>query len=238
MPFSMLGAKLFLALVLGFFLLNMALRFRCRLGELVLFVGGTVMACLHLRFLLVFVPFFAPLFATVIERWMPAYEKGKDRRFLNAVLMALVLAVIVRYFPSTAEMQQSVSRQFPVGAVEYLRQHPLPGPMYNTYGFGGYLIWSLPEHKVFVDGRADVYERGGAFADYLQVANLHPAAFAVLRSYGIQSCFLKRGEELATALSASPEWRQVYSDDLSVLFVRKEATEAPSLELMSAIAKR
>jgi hypothetical protein len=169
---------------------------------------------------------------------MPAYEKGKDRRILNAVLMASVLAVIVRYFPSTAEMQQSVSRQFPVRAVEYLRQHPLPDPMYNTYGFGGYLIWSLPEHKVFVDGRADVYERGGAFADYLQVADLHPAAFAVLLSYGIQSCFLKRDEQLATALAASPEWHRVYSDDLSVLFIRQKASETPPFGPMPAIARR
>ncbi len=229
MPFALPGAKLFLALLLGFFLLNMALRFRCRLGELVLFAGGTVMACLHVRFLLVFVPFFAPLFATVVARWMPPYEKGKDRRFLNAVLMALVLAAIVRYFPTAAEMQQRVSRQFPVRAVEYLRQHPLPGPMYNTYGYGGYLIWSLPEHRVFVDGRADVYERGGAFADYLQVANLKPAAFAVLRSYGIQSCLLNRDEALATVLSASAEWRQIYSDDLSVLFVRQKTSETSSL---------
>ncbi len=238
MPFTLPGAKLFLALLLAFFLLNMARRFGCRLEELVLFVGGTVMACLHVRFLLVFVPFFAPLFATVVERWMPAYEKGKDCRFLNAVLMAVLLAAIVRYFPSAAEMQQSVTRQFPVRAVEYLRQHPLPGPMYNTYGYGGYLIWSLPEHRVFVDGRADVYERGGAFADYLQVANLRPAAFTVLRSYGIQSCLLERSEALATVLSASPEWRQVYSDELSVLFVLRKASEIPSLELLPAIAKR
>jgi hypothetical protein len=88
----------------------MALRFNCRLHELVLFVGGTVMACLHLRFLLVFVPFFAPLFATTLERWVPAYEKNKDYRILNAVLMVAVFAAMVRYFPSAAEMQQNVSR--------------------------------------------------------------------------------------------------------------------------------
>jgi hypothetical protein len=33
MPFSLPGGKLFLALLLAFFLLNMALRFRCRLEE-------------------------------------------------------------------------------------------------------------------------------------------------------------------------------------------------------------
>jgi hypothetical protein len=237
MPFNLLGGKLFLALLLGFFLLNMALRFGCRLHELVLFVGGTVMACLHVRFLLVFVPFFAPLLVTAVERWMPAYEKRKDHRFLNAALMAVLLAALIHYFPTKAEMQQSVARQYPVRAVEYLRQHPLPGPMYNTYGYGGYLIWSMPGHKVFMDGRADVYERGGAFGDYLQVADLRPAAFAVLRSYGIQSCFLERGEALATVLSAMPEWRQVYSDDKSVVLVRRGAAKS-SVPNASVIAKR
>jgi hypothetical protein len=109
--------------------------------------------------------------------------------------------------------------------------------MYNTYGYGGYLIWSMPEHKVFVDGRADVYERGGALAEYFQVADLKPAAFAVLRSYGIQSCFLQRSEALATVLSAMPEWRQVYSDDMSVVLVRRGAAES-SVPDASVIAKR
>ena len=237
MPFHLPAGRLFLALLLGFFLLNMALRFGCRLHELVLFVGGTVMACLHVRFLLVFVPFFAPLFVTAVERWMPAYEKRKDHCFLNAVLMAVLLAAYIHYFPTAAEMQQNVSSRSPVKAIEYLREHPLPGPMYNTYSYGGYLIWSMPGHKVFMDGRADVYERGGAYADYLQTSTLGPAAFAVLRSYGIQSCLLERGEALATVLSASPEWRRVYSDDKSVVLVRRGAADS-SVRDASLIAKR
>ena len=29
--------------------------------------------------------------------------------------------------------------------------------MFNTYNYGGYLIWALEEYPVFVDGRADLY---------------------------------------------------------------------------------
>jgi hypothetical protein len=237
MPFSLPGGKLFLFLLLAFFLLSMALRFRCRLAELVLFVGGTIMACLHMRFLLVFVPFFMPLFAATIARWLPMDKTRKGKPVLHAIAMVVMLAAMAYGLPSAKQVAQSVARQFPVRAVEYLRQHPLAGPMYNTYGYGGYLIWTLPGHKVFVDGRADVYERGGAFADYLQIETLKPAAFALLRSYGIQSCFLTREEPLATALSASPEWRKIYSDDLSVLFVRQSSAEASSRQL-PAIAGR
>lgn len=76
--------------------------------------------------------------------------------------------------------------------------------------------------KVFVDGRADPYERAGLLADYFHVTKLQPGALAVLRGYGVRSCLLQRGEALATMLTALPEWRQVYADNLSVLFVKRQ----------------
>ncbi len=222
MPFNIPGGKIFLALVLAFFLAQMVFRPIWRATEVVLLFGGTAMACLHVRFLLLFVPFFAPLFATLLARWMPRYDRSKDQYVLNAVLMVLVAMGMVRYFPTRVDLQQSVAQQFPLKAVEYLREHPVMGPMYNTYGYGGYLIWSRwPENKVFIDGRGELYEMAGVFSDYMEVAKLKPTAFAVLRTYGIQSCLLERKEPLATALAAQPDWQQVYFDDVSVLFVRR-----------------
>ncbi len=228
MPFNLLVGKWFLALLLAFFLIQAVFRFTWRVEEFALFLFGTMMACLHVRFLLLFLPFFAPLFATVLARWLPPYDRAKDRYALNAVLMAVVAACMVRYFPSRADLQRIVEASFPVRAVEYLRQHPVPGPMYNTYGYGGYLIGSLgPEQKVFIDGRGDLYEFGGVFSDYLQVASLRPGALVVLRTYGIRSCLLDRSEALATVLAALPDWQQVYTDNVSVLFVRLTSSEAP-----------
>jgi hypothetical protein len=227
MPFNLPGGKLFLALLIGFMIAQATLRLKWRPEEFGLFLFGTAMACLHLRFILIFVPFCAPLFATILARWTPPYNRAKDLFLLNAAIMALVVAGMIHYFPSQASLEQKVSHDYPVDAVAYLRQHPAPGPMYNTYGFGGYLVWSMgPEHKVFLDGRGDVYERGGVLADYLHVADLKPGAFAVLQHYGIRSCLLERDEPLATALGNSPEWKRVYSDQLSALFVRTDAPEA------------
>jgi len=223
MPFNLFGGKVFLFLVLGFFLCQMILRFTCRLHELVLFVGGAVMAFLHVRFVLLFVPFFAPLLATILAQWLPKYDRKKEHYLLNAILMAACVAGIVRFMPTENDLKNIVSRQFPVRAVDYLRAHHVPRPMYNTYGYGGYLISAFPDQKVFIDGRGDLYEVGGAFRDYLEVANLKPAAFSVLRSYGIKSCLLDRKEPLATVLSAMPDWKQEYSDDVSALFVRRDA---------------
>ncbi len=227
MPFNFLGGKLFLALVLAFVFLQIAFRFTWRLEELALFLFGTMMACLHVRFLLIFVPFFAPLFAVVLARWLPPYDRAKEHYALNAALMALVVAAMVWYFPSRTDLERIVSRQFPVEAVAYLRLHPVPGPMFNTYGFGGYLVWSrAPEHKVFIDGRSELYERGGLLADYMHITLLEPGALAVLRNYGVQACLLGPGEPLATVLAALPDWQRIYSDHTSALFVRRNSNQA------------
>ena len=110
-----------------------------------------------------------------------------------------------------------------MGAVAYLDHHDVPGPLLNTYGFGGYLVWARgPEHKVFIDGRSELYEAGGLLNDYLQVLDIKPAGLAVLRFYGIKSLLLDRGEPLVTVLNALPDWQKVYFDNRSVIFVRRE----------------
>jgi hypothetical protein len=228
MMFGAFFGKLFLALFLSFLLAQVILRPAWHLGELVLFFAGIVAACLHVRFVLVFVPFSVPLLAVILARWIPPYRPGRDKYLLNALLMALAVAGIVWFFPSRAKLESIMQEKWPVRAVAYLKQHPVPKPMYNTYGYGGYLIWQLDgQNKVFVDGRADTYERVGVLADYLSIARLAPTTPFLLDAYNVQSCLLDREEPLATLLTASRGWRKVYSDKLSALFVRRAAVVAP-----------
>jgi hypothetical protein len=223
MPFAIPAGKLFLFSILALILAQVMGRFAWRLEEMALFLFGTMMACLHVRFLLIFVPFFVAAFSSILTRWIPTYKPQKDKFVLNALIMACVAAGIIHYLPTAGQLNQTVSKSFPMGAVDYLKKNPLPGPMYNNYGFGGYLVWSRgPEQKVFIDGRGDVYERGGVLGDYLHISWLQPGALAVLEQYGVRSCLLKRAEPLATVLAASPDWKRIYTDDVSALFVRTE----------------
>jgi hypothetical protein len=222
MIFGEFFGKLFLALLLGFLLAQVTLRPTWRLEELVLFFAGVVAACLHVRFILVFVPFCAPLLAVVAAHWIPPYKPAKDKYALNGLLMAVVIAGIVGTFPSRAKLEGIMEEKWPVKAVAYLKLHPAPRPMYNNYGYGGYLIWQLDgQNKVFIDGRADIYERVGVLSDYLSISRLAPTAPFLLDAYNIQSCLIARDEALATLLANSPQWQKVYGDNLSVLFVRK-----------------
>jgi hypothetical protein len=222
MPFQLASGKIFLALLLATLLLLAVGYYHWRLENLALFLFGTMMACLHVRFLLIFVPVFAPLLAAFFAPWVPRYDRRKDKFLLNSILMAAAVAAMIHFFPSRAALQKSVAGDFPVAAVDYLRKHPVSEPMYDNYGFGGYLVWSRgPEHKVFIDGRGDVYERGGVLEDYLHISRVKPGALSVLDNYGIESCLIDRDEPLGTLLSASSKWHRVYVDSVSTIFVRE-----------------
>lgn len=226
MPFNLSGGKLFLGFLVILSTLQMLFRFEWQLEDFLLLMGGTAMACLHVRFILLFVPFFAPVFAMMLARWVPSYKRAKDKYVLNAAIMAAVIVAMVHYAPSRGFLRQKLSVDFPISAVEYLDQHPAPAPMWNSYWFGGYLVGT--GHKVFIDGRADIYERGGVFSDYVQLFEVRPGSLSILDRYHIQSCLISPKESLTTVLTASPKWKRVYQDNTSVLFVRNTGTETPA----------
>jgi hypothetical protein len=223
MPFDQSWGKFFLALLVGTVALMTVYQFKFRLQQWILAIGGVVMACLHVRFVLLFAPFFAPILATMLSRWFDKYRPEKDKFLLNAALMTGVIIAIVWYFPTRSDLQRDVERQFPVQAVRFLRSHPVQDPVFNTYNYGGYLVAYLPEHKVFIDGRGDLYELEGVMADYLQAAKLKPAAFSILEFYGVKTILLERGEPLEIALEELPGWKRVYADDVAVILERADS---------------
>ena len=235
MVFNLPGDKLFLGLLFGFFLVQVLLRPKWCLRELSLFLFGTAMACFHVRFLSLFVPFFAPLFAVILAGWLPKYDRAKEVYALNAAIILGIVGAIAWYFPTRSDYSRLVEQNFPVAAVQYLNAHSVPGPMYNSYEFGGYLIWARgPEHKVFIDGRTEVYERAGVFQDQIALVNLKPGSLAILQKYNIQSCLLAPAEALSTVLAELPDWRKVYEDGRAVLFVRRQSATASDARVTAA----
>jgi hypothetical protein len=52
---------------------------------------------------------------------------------------------------------------YPVKAVSYLGKQSLSGNLFSLYDYGGYLIWKLPNQKVFIDGRMTSWRMTGTF---------------------------------------------------------------------------
>jgi hypothetical protein len=225
MVFSSFGPKLFLALVLGILIVQILFQFAWRLTDVVLFVGATAMTFVHARFLLVFVPFFAPLLAVRLACWLPPYQRDEDHHALNAVMLGAMLAAMIHFFPTRAQVEKNIALQFPVGAANFLRKNPVAGQLFNSYAFGGYLVYSVNDlHKVFIDGRGDLYEPAGVFSNYLHVTEIKPGLSTVLRNYDIRACLIERDNPLAVFLTSLPEWKSVYSDKVSTLLVHQDSS--------------
>jgi hypothetical protein len=47
---------------------------------------------------------------------------------------------------------------YPSGAVKYLSVHIPSGQIFSSYDWGGYLVWKLPQKKVFIDGIMPVWK--------------------------------------------------------------------------------
>lgn len=211
---------LFLLLILLWQVL-FPIRYRAEILAFLLFT--IVESCLHRRFLIFFVMTFTPILAMVLARWMPGPQK--DRPMANAVLTGLALAIIVTLIPSQRKLNKVLVGEYPFGAVEYLRRHPIPTGMFNEDTWGGFLIWSLgPQHKVFIDDRGDIYEYGGVLVNYARIKSMQGDPLPLLRGYGIRACLLHQDSPMVTLLANSPDWRRVYEDRVSTIFMHNGAT--------------
>jgi hypothetical protein len=207
-----------LAIVGLIFLPTLLRRCEIRIEELILLALGFAMAVHHSRMLFVFGVVAAPILCRVLANAWDRYDSSRDRMAPNATMMLIGLAVIVLAFPNRSQLDLQVRKDSPVKAVDFIRRSGLSGRMLNEYVYGGYLIWALPEHKVFVDGRSDVYEWSGVLDEFASWAMIREDPKLLLDKYRIDFCLLSRNAPMSRVLPYLPGWKLIYSDERSVIF--------------------
>lgn len=112
---------------------------------------------------------------------------------------------------------------FPQKAVDFLNKVRIDGNMYNSYAFGGYLIWSgYPERKVFVDGRAEVYGQefqnafisGSSINKWFEAINRYDINYAVI-AYSAGGL-----DPVGKRVADDPNWVLLYWDDAARIYVQ------------------
>jgi hypothetical protein len=207
------------------FLLTLVRRSKLYVVELLLLALGFGMAVRHSRMLFVFGVLAAPVLCRLLSDAWDRYDPARDRRAPNAIMILIALSVIVLAFPSSKALELQVNKNNPVNAVKFIRRTGLSGRMLNEYVYGGYLIWALPEHKVFVDGRADIYDWTGVLSEFGAWATLQTDPRALLDKYRIDFCLLSRTAPMSRVLPYLPGWSMIYSDELSVIFARSRTVK-------------
>lgn len=108
----------------------------------------------------------------------------------------------------------------PQTALEHVPAALLSQPVFNSYEFGGYLIYR--QVRPFVDGRSDMY--GDAFmADYMATFVPDRAAFERLaRRYDLRWALIAADSgPMLYLLDTLPQWRRLYGDGVAVVYVRE-----------------
>ncbi len=200
-------------------------------------VGGTAYSALLAgRNFPTFAIVAAPVLSGHTEAWLRA--RGYRLRWsrlppsagfvlLNWLLLIVILGAGIGkivYALQPARIDAARRDTMPVEAVAYLQERHLPGPIFNSYNWGGYLIWTARDYPVYVDGRTDLYG-DDLLGIYLSTALAQEGWEANLDAAGINSVLIERTSPLAGVLALSEGWERVYQDNLAVIFVREAARE-------------
>jgi hypothetical protein len=150
-------------------------------------------------------------------------ESPETRLQLASVFAAVALFLLLgasRVGFNEPALRQAIAGFFPVDAVNFLQQNHPPGPLWNTFDWGNFLTWYLPQYPVAIDGRTDLYgdeldelfyktEQGDA--NYRDDPYLNQSGVVLLRTQ----------DGLVPLLEDDLRFRKVYQDRIATVFVRR-----------------
>jgi len=211
--------------------LGMALWYR-RIEPVRWIVGGVFLALSirHMRnipfFLIISLPLCAELlgdgFERVKNRLSQPFLSSKSASFAGALAAGAILVWlgpehlqhVIQSGTRPAEYFRSTS--YPIEAVEWVQTHrELVGKrLYNDYAYGGFLLWWLPEEKIFIDGRMPTWQLGDnqIFRDYVALTSIDPPDLTLLKKYSVDWVMVQKRTLLDQGLAREPAWTRLYED--------------------------
>ena len=218
------GYRLFELLLIALLLGLAWCRLQVSTGDLILVVMLLHMSLYSVRhiplFLIAAAPIISHCFSSALGDFGTHITARTALNAASAVTAAVTAAGLLLPLRGKPLFERSIEAEsFPKGAVAFIKRAKLAGPMWNEYRWGGYLIWHLPEHPVFIDGRAEVYY-GGPFEDFIAIHRVQPNWQALLDKYGVRFALVDTWAVLARTMEVSPYWRKLYSDRVATVFLR------------------
>ncbi len=115
----------------------------------------------------------------------------------------------------------------PVQLFDFKKENNISGRVYNHFGTGGYMVWNFPGEKNFIDSRNLSDE---VFNEYNSVMSMRTGFEKKLEQYGVDYVIyldpdlVRRPDDLkklvTSYFSRSKDWKLVFWDDKSMLFVK------------------
>lgn len=147
-------------------------------------------------------------------------------------LFAAIIAIMLSIVASPLYMQKYDNYPYPEKALDFLKAEKITGNVMNDHAWGGFIIWnSWPGLKPYIDGR---FFHKRLYDEYFPLRAGQPGWDRVLEKYGITIAILMynptKSARLNDRLIAHPDWRLVYWDDGSLVYLKRSEQNRRLLE--------
>ena len=164
-----------------------------------------VLGMLHQRNLPYAAVILAPVVATLVPLALrrPTAAEPAVPPTAGGLVVAAVMAVAVIIGLLGAPPSPDLT-SYPVGAVGILSDRP--GNLFHEYDWGGYLIFALPQHPTYIDGRGAALFPPALVQEFQDTVALRPTYRDVLTARDIRFVLVRPNRALAVALQEQG-WR-------------------------------
>lgn len=164
----------------------------------------------------------------ILAAGLPARAEKEDRENQPMWATALAGATAIAAFAvsllllhvSNGRLQAALAEKMPVQAVEIVKDRHYTGALFNTYDWGGFLIWNLRE-PVSIDGRAALYgDEAIARSRETWDGGAKWASDPDLQSAGV--VIAPDGAALTQLLRTNAHFELAYEDKVAAVFVARK----------------
>ncbi|MBI2020623.1 hypothetical protein HYS94_04350 [Candidatus Daviesbacteria bacterium] len=215
-----------LSLIVGFFRKTLQLRW------VLLSISGVTLALMHVRSFpyLVFLSFPAVLQNFGVISWNGF---TKTLTILLAVILLLESFFYLNgdyyrmrddYHQAGFGFEQSVK-----GALDFVLTQNLPGPIYNNFDIGSYILYrGYPKYQVFIDGRPEAYPASFFSGVYMPSQSNYKNFKELEKIYNFKTIIFSHtdqtpwGRVFLQSVVKDPDWKLVYIDDFVLVLTKEE----------------
>lgn len=205
------------------------IRRQWQVKNILLSVSGLVLALMHVRSF----PYLVFLSLPATLQNFGAIPWNKLTKTLTIVTTTLLILESYLYlngdYYKYRDDQHQVGLSFQEnvkGAMDFVLAHDLPGPIYNNFDIGSYVLYrGHPKYQVFIDGRPEAYPAQFFTGIYIPSQSDYKNFKEVERLYQFKTIIFSHtdqtpwGRNFLQNVVKDPDWRIAYIDDFTIVLV-------------------
>jgi hypothetical protein len=153
-------------------------------------------------------------------------DQPPSRASSTVQLTALAAAIVICLGNGLFSRRLPDFEGYLAGAVRFMDAHGLGGNVLDEFIWGDYLIWHVPNSKVFIDSRFEMIYPLEVQRDYLEFLRGGAGAIKVLAAYPHDFVMVEADGRSYRFVLRQAGWRLVYRDPVAALFARADSPTA------------